>query len=178
MGWTLSARSWAAARSLILGGVGVCLSGAFTFVWPRLSPKSMGIEGWRLSRTPLSLTQLHCDRTELRELLNKYERVVEDDAYFLVQPSNAERQMLGPELLQRRVSAVRKEWIGEKHWVDSSILQARDRNRHFVEQVIEAPGAGPGISGSSKLVRHLGREHLMEHSTFADLVVPDEGPVG
>mmetsp|Transcript_21219 Transcript_21219/g.35366 ORF Transcript_21219/g.35366 Transcript_21219/m.35366 type:complete len:402 (-) Transcript_21219:94-1299(-) len=110
MGWTLSPRSWAAARSVILGSVGVCLSGAFTFLWPRLSPKSMGIEGWRLSRT------------ELRELLNKYERVVEDDAYFLVQPSNAERQMLGPELLQRRVSAVRK---------------ARDQNRHFIEKVIE-----------------------------------------
>ena len=27
--------------------------------------------------------------------------------------------------------------------VDSSILQARDQNRHFVEQVIEAPGVGP-----------------------------------
>ncbi|CAK9015545.1 Carnosine N-methyltransferase [Durusdinium trenchii] len=70
----------------------------------------MGLEGWRLSRT------------ELRELLNKYERAVEDDAYFLVQPSNAERQLLGPDLLQRRITAVR---------------QARDQNRRFLEQVLE-----------------------------------------
>ena len=35
--------------------------------------------------------------------------------YFLVQPSNAERQMLGPDLLQRRVSAVR-EVMGGGFW--------------------------------------------------------------
>jgi len=108
MGWSLTSRNWSAARPVLLGSVGICLSGLYTFVWPRVSPKSM--EGWRLSRT------------ELRELLNKYERTVEDDAYFLVQPSNAERQMLGPDLLQRRVSAVR---------------EARDQNRRFIEQVIE-----------------------------------------
>eukprot|EP00913_Durusdinium_trenchii_P001359 g1256.t1 len=45
-----------------------------------------------------------------------------DDAYFLVQPSNAERQLLGPDLLQRRITAVR---------------QARDQNRRFLEQVLE-----------------------------------------
>ena len=49
--------------------VGICLSGAFTFAWPQLRGKFMsGLEAWRLSRT------------ELRELLNKYERAVEDDA--------------------------------------------------------------------------------------------------
>ena len=130
--------------------------------------------------------------------------------------------MLGPELLQRRVSAVRKAWIGE-YWVwrawwdlhgmilgvlqtffkdvklhnftkfrassrfevvdsswllktcsrplwevDSSILQARDQNRHFVEQVIEAPGVGP--AGEP-----VGGEHLLEHGTFADWVVQEGG---
>ncbi|CAJ1360155.1 unnamed protein product [Effrenium voratum] len=92
-----------------LGVAGVCLTGAFTFAWrPRVAP--MGLEGWRLSRT------------ELRDILNKYERIVEDDSYYLLQPSAQERALLGEELLKRRLAAVRK---------------ARDQNRRFVELVIE-----------------------------------------
>lgn len=70
----------------------------------------MAWESWRLSRA------------ELRENLNKYERAVEDDARYLLQPSAAERSLLGDEVLRGRAEAVR---------------QARDQNRRFVEAVIE-----------------------------------------
>jgi len=70
----------------------------------------MALESWRISRT------------ELRELLLKYERAVEDDAYFLIQPSKAERALLGDELIRRRSEAVRK---------------ARAVNRQFVDAVLE-----------------------------------------
>merc|ERR1719445_737038 len=61
-------------------------------------------------------------RSELRDLLNKYEKAVEDDAYGLVRPSPAERRLLGDEAIQRRADEVRR---------------ARDANRRFVEAVIE-----------------------------------------
>lgn len=61
-------------------------------------------------------------RSEMRDLLNKYEKAVEEDAYYLLQPSPAERQMMTEEVLRRRVQAVRK---------------ARDQNRRFVELLIE-----------------------------------------
>jgi len=61
-------------------------------------------------------------RTEVREILIRYEKAVEDDAYFLLQPSKAERALLGDELIKRRAAAVR---------------QARDVNRQFVEAVVE-----------------------------------------
>lgn len=61
-------------------------------------------------------------RTEVRDILNKYEKAVEDDAYFLLQPSQAERALLGDELLKDRATMIR---------------QARDTNRQFVDKVIE-----------------------------------------
>eukprot|EP00930_Biecheleria_cincta_P024632 TRINITY_DN17614_c0_g1_i4.p1 TRINITY_DN17614_c0_g1~~TRINITY_DN17614_c0_g1_i4.p1 ORF type:complete len:415 (-),score=66.43 TRINITY_DN17614_c0_g1_i4:19-1095(-) len=69
----------------------------------------MASESWRMSRT------------ELRDILNKYERAVEDDGYYLLQPSKAERALLGEDLLRRRAQAMKK---------------ARDQNRCFVEAVI------------------------------------------
>jgi len=67
-------------------------------------------DAWRLSRT------------ELREVLNKYEKAVENDAYYLLQPCAAERKLYGNEALRRRADAIRN---------------ARDTNRKFVEAVIE-----------------------------------------
>lgn len=48
--------------------------------------------------------------------------VIDFTRYFLVQPSAAEREMMGAEVLQDRVKRVR---------------QARDLNRRFIEQVLE-----------------------------------------
>jgi len=73
-------------------------------------PRDMSLEPWRLSRT------------ELKELLLKYERAVEEDAYYLLQPSKAERALLGDDLIRRRSEAVRK---------------ARGANRGFVDAVLE-----------------------------------------
>lgn len=70
----------------------------------------MQCEPWRMSRT------------ELREVLNRYEKAVEEDALGLLRPSAAEKALLGVEALSRRAQAVRK---------------ARDANRKFVEAVIE-----------------------------------------
>lgn len=72
--------------------------------------KAMSYEQWRMSRT------------ELRELLGKYEKAVEDDASALLKPSAAERRLLGLDVLKRRAEAVRR---------------ARDANRRFVEAVVE-----------------------------------------
>lgn len=61
-------------------------------------------------------------RAELREVLSKYEKAVEGDAYGLLQPSAAERALLGEQTLKRRAEAFRR---------------ARDQNRRFVEAIID-----------------------------------------
>ncbi|CAE7293538.1 CARNMT1 [Symbiodinium natans] len=103
-------RSWGLLPAL--GGVGACLGGVLSFAWPKVfsSSKSMSFESWRLSRT------------ELRDVFNRYEQAVEKDAYHMLQPSKLERRLLGEDLLNRRVTAVR---------------QARDVNQRFVQEVIE-----------------------------------------
>lgn len=70
----------------------------------------------------MALAPWRMTRTEVREILNKYEKAVEDDAYFLLQPSMAERALLGDQLLKIRATLVR---------------QARDANKQFVDKVIE-----------------------------------------
>jgi len=70
----------------------------------------MAVESWRMSRA------------ELRDLLNKYERAVEEDAAYLLNPSARELQMLGQELITTRRDRLRL---------------ARDTNRRFVESAID-----------------------------------------
>jgi len=67
-------------------------------------------EPWRLSRH------------ELRDLLTKYEKAVEEDSYFLLRPSVEERRLLGEEVLKKRAEAVKR---------------ARDANRKFIEALID-----------------------------------------
>lgn len=74
------------------------------------SSTAMALESWRLSRA------------ELRDLLLKYEKAVEEDAFNLLQPKPAERALLGDATIRRRAEAVRK---------------ARDQNRRFIEAVVE-----------------------------------------
>eukprot|EP00927_Polykrikos_kofoidii_P074705 TRINITY_DN70731_c0_g1_i1.p1 TRINITY_DN70731_c0_g1~~TRINITY_DN70731_c0_g1_i1.p1 ORF type:complete len:396 (-),score=46.51 TRINITY_DN70731_c0_g1_i1:95-1282(-) len=78
-------------------------------------------EPWRFSRG------------EMRELLAKYERAVEQDAYNLLRPTPAERALMGDAMIQRRADAVRR---------------AQDANRRFVEAVAEdLPDICSGPSG-------------------------------
>eukprot|EP00932_Pfiesteria_piscicida_P008342 SRR837773.18727.p1 GENE.SRR837773.18727~~SRR837773.18727.p1 ORF type:complete len:384 (+),score=7.53 SRR837773.18727:71-1153(+) len=84
----------------------------------------MSYEAWRLTRV------------ELRDLLNKYEKAVEEDAFGLLRPSPLEKRMMGEEVLKRRLDAIRS---------------ARDTNRRFIEAVVEdlpdlcaGPAAAPG----------------------------------
>jgi len=70
----------------------------------------MAVESWRMSRT------------ELRGLLNSYEKAVEDDAFHFLRPSVLERRFLGETLLKKRAEAIKK---------------ARDANRRFVEGMLE-----------------------------------------
>merc|ERR550532_2449636 len=106
------------AAGLCLGGQRLLPRALLAFLRPPGRPRPggaaggarMGAEPWRMSRT------------EVRDILNKYEKAVEDDTYFLLQPSKAERALLGDELIRRRAAAVR---------------QARDVNQQFVEAVIQ-----------------------------------------
>jgi len=80
---------------------------------PRRSARragAMAYESWRFSRT------------ELRDLLNRYEKAVEEDASAMLRPTEAERKALPAELLSARLAHIRK---------------ARDANRRFVEAVVE-----------------------------------------
>lgn len=82
----------------------------------------MSVESWRLSRA------------ELRKVLDTYEASVEEDAFNLLRPTDAERKVMGFDLLKKRADAVRK---------------ARDANRKFIEMVVEdLPDlcAGPDVS--------------------------------
>eukprot|EP00443_Scrippsiella_acuminata_P012206 CAMPEP_0115273074 /NCGR_PEP_ID=MMETSP0270-20121206/54955_1 /TAXON_ID=71861 /ORGANISM="Scrippsiella trochoidea, Strain CCMP3099" /LENGTH=80 /DNA_ID=CAMNT_0002689509 /DNA_START=44 /DNA_END=283 /DNA_ORIENTATION=- len=73
------------------------------------------------------------EQEEVRDLLNRYEKAVEQDAFGLVNPSGAERKMLGEEAIARRSERVR---------------QARDANRRFVEAMVEdLPDLLSGPSG-------------------------------
>eukprot|EP00450_Noctiluca_scintillans_P027469 CAMPEP_0194536352 /NCGR_PEP_ID=MMETSP0253-20130528/75252_1 /TAXON_ID=2966 /ORGANISM="Noctiluca scintillans" /LENGTH=340 /DNA_ID=CAMNT_0039382265 /DNA_START=41 /DNA_END=1060 /DNA_ORIENTATION=+ len=70
----------------------------------------MTSEAWRLRRT------------ELRDLLNKYEKAVEDDAYGLLRPGTRELELLGENVFSTRRELLRK---------------ARETNRAFIEAFIE-----------------------------------------
>jgi hypothetical protein len=70
----------------------------------------MSVESWRFSRA------------ELRRLLDNYEKSVEEDVYHILRPTDAERKILGNDLLQKRAECVRA---------------ARDANRKFVEAMVE-----------------------------------------
>lgn len=70
----------------------------------------MPFEHWRMSKT------------EIRELLVKYEKAVEDDASGLLKPNPRERRLLGVDALRCRAEALRT---------------ARDANRRFVEAIVE-----------------------------------------
>lgn len=70
----------------------------------------MAAESWRMSRT------------ELRGLLNSYEKAVEDDGFHFLRPSILERRLLGDSLLKSRADEIRK---------------ARDINRRFIEGMLE-----------------------------------------
>jgi SAM-dependent methyltransferase len=61
-------------------------------------------------------------RSEMRQLLNSYEKGVEDDAFHLLRPTKLETQLVGEELLRKRAEAIKK---------------ARDFNRRFVEAMVE-----------------------------------------
>lgn len=80
----------------------------------------MAYESWRMSRM------------ELRDLWNKYEKAVEEDAAGLLRPTEAERKALGKEVLEARLARMR---------------QSREANRAFIEAVVaDLPDlcAGPG----------------------------------
>merc|ERR1719188_202226 len=113
-----------------LGRAALCLAGT------QAALPCCGLLGWgRLPRRPprppgpsvRGAAPMQCEpwrmsRTELREVLNRYEKAVEEDALGLLRPSAAEKALLGVEALSRRAEAVRR---------------ARDANRKFVEAVIE-----------------------------------------
>eukprot|EP00929_Paragymnodinium_shiwhaense_P120826 TRINITY_DN92896_c0_g1_i1.p1 TRINITY_DN92896_c0_g1~~TRINITY_DN92896_c0_g1_i1.p1 ORF type:complete len:431 (-),score=102.77 TRINITY_DN92896_c0_g1_i1:50-1192(-) len=67
-------------------------------------------ESWRMTRA------------ELRELLSRYEKAVEDDAFNLLRPNAAERALMGDAMIKRRAEAVRA---------------AREANRRFVDSIVE-----------------------------------------
>lgn len=85
----------------------------------------MSLESWRLSRS------------ELRGLLDSYERTVDDDALNLLRPGVEERMYLGERMVTKRAEAVKK---------------AKDANRQFVEAMIEdlpeTTGGYPGGAGA------------------------------
>eukprot|EP00928_Gymnodinium_smaydae_P049249 TRINITY_DN33049_c0_g1_i1.p1 TRINITY_DN33049_c0_g1~~TRINITY_DN33049_c0_g1_i1.p1 ORF type:complete len:417 (-),score=47.07 TRINITY_DN33049_c0_g1_i1:57-1136(-) len=60
-------------------------------------------------------------RSEVRDLLIRYEKAVEEDALNMLHPRPQERALLGPDILQRRADLIRK---------------ARDANRKYIEAVI------------------------------------------
>jgi len=70
----------------------------------------MSVESWRLSRA------------ELRKVLDSYEKALEEDSFNLLRPTDAERKMLGYDVLKKRADAVKR---------------ARDANREFVEKIVE-----------------------------------------
>lgn len=61
-------------------------------------------------------------RAELRKVLDGYEKSVEEDSFNLLRPTDAERKLMGYDLLKSRADAVK---------------QARDANRQFVEAMVD-----------------------------------------
>lgn len=61
-------------------------------------------------------------RAEVRELLRKYERAVEDDAHHMLNPTEAERRLVGEVAIAKRQELME---------------QARAANRTFIEKVIQ-----------------------------------------
>jgi len=85
----------------------------------------MSVEAWRLSRA------------ELRKVLDSYEGSVDEDSFNLLRPTDAERKLMGFDLLKKRADAVKK---------------ARDANRRFVEAVVEdLPDLCAGPDGPSDI---------------------------
>jgi len=105
---------------------------------------------------------------EMRDVLSKYDKAVEDDGYYLIHPSKRERQLLGKDAVARRSDAVQKAREVNQRFVETvlSDLGQETVDRHVADMrcLSERPGVLPTTSYGSlaSVFLHLFRDWTIE----------------
>jgi len=107
-------------------------------------------------------------RQEMKEVLSKYEKAVEDDGYYLVHPSKRERQLLGRDAVTRRAEAVQKAREMNQRFVEAVLTdldqEMTDRKVADMRCLSDRPGVLPASSYGSlaSVFLHLFRDWMVE----------------